>query len=222
MTKIVSLLALMMIVSLGYGQSVEYTDGKVLSWYAPNTGSYDCKIKIKNIKGQEVILKYAKVSSDFPSGWDVTLCDNFNCFTQLVDTGSFYPMKDMEYGEMKVTIDAKGVADTAYIKYAIWDKENPSLIDTIDYTIYVNFGANANTLANSDIAIYPNPAKDVVNISASEGSIASLYSSNGQLLISETLANKVEQLDVSGMKAGLYVLTLLDSKGIRSSQLIIE
>ena len=222
MNKIVSLLALMMIVSLGYGQSVEYTDGKVLSWYAPNTGSYDCKIKIKNIKGQEVILKYAKVSSDFPSGWDVTLCDNFNCFTQLVDAGSFYPMKDMEYGEMKVTIDAKGMADTAYIKYALWDIDNPSLRDTIEYTIYVNFGASANTLANSEVSLYPNPAKDVVNILASKGSKASLYSSNGQLLLSKTIANKAEQLDVSGLKTGLYLLTMLNSKGIQSSQLIIE
>ena len=222
MKKILSLLAVMMIVSLSFGQSVEYPDGKVHSWYAPNTGTYDCKIKLKNIKGQEAVLKYAKVSADFPSGWEVTLCDNFNCFTELVDTGTFFPMKDNEYGEIKISIDAKGLADTAYVKYALWDEDNPSLKDTLDYTIYVNFGASTNALMNSEVSIYPNPAKDVLNILASKGSKASLYSSNGQLLLSKTIANKAEQLDVSGLKAGLYLLTVLNSKGIQSSQLIIE
>jgi len=125
------------LVATSFAQSIEFANGKVKSWYAPNTGLYDCKISLKNIKGQEVTLKYRKLSQVLPDSWSFTLCDNFNCLPYLPDTGTFYPMQDKEYAELKITIDSKGYADTAYIKYTMWDIETPGTIDTLDYSIYV-------------------------------------------------------------------------------------
>lgn len=60
---------------------------------------------------------------------------------------------------------------------------------------------------NYDVNIYPNPAKDVINIETSgltEYSV-SLYNLNGQRIKS---ANSVKQLTVNGVPAGTYLLVI--------------
>jgi hypothetical protein len=60
---------------------------------------------------------------------------------------------------------------------------------------------------NSSFAIYPNPASDVLHISNSTGKVIdfTIFSSTGQLLIS---GNSQENIDVSALKSGLYLIEI--------------
>ena len=215
-------LVLIVLSSFVHSQSIEFPHGKIKTWRAAHTGLYDCIFRIKNVKGENVILKYKKISQTICDSWTFVTCANNDCFSDLPDTGSFYPVSDGEYAEFKITINAMGYEDSAIIKYILWDSSSTEFIDTLEYYISVALRSTANFMANSKIRIYPNPAKDEVNISANAGSKIALYDGNGQILLSKSMHNNTETLDISHVKPGLYLLTLLNSNGIHSKQLIVE
>ena len=212
----------MVVFSPIHGQSIEFPNGKTKTWLAPKSGLYDCIIRLQNIKGQDLVLGYNKLEQVTPDSWMLTFCTNLGCSSGLPDTGSFYSIKDREYAELKITIDTKGHDDSAIIKYVLWDKKDGRILDTVNYYIRVNSDINTNSMSNSKIRVYPNPAKDKVNVSGSRGGKIALYSGNGQILMRKLMLNNIESLDLSNVKPGLYLLTVLDSNGIHSEQLLIQ
>jgi acetyl esterase/lipase len=62
--------------------------------------------------------------------------------------------------------------------------------------------------ADSRLSIYPNPVKDLLTITAAtnEELIAGLYDMNGQKVLSTTLHNGRNNLTLTGLSAGVYIL----------------
>ena len=70
---------------------------------------------------------------------------------------------------------------------------------------------------NNDLAIFPNPVKDKLNLIITENQIgkrASIYSISGQELNSFILNNKKTILDVSAYKKGIYLVKMETRSGI--------
>ncbi len=81
----------------------------------------------------------------------------------------------------------------------------------------------------SDFKAYPNPAKNVLNVSMTlnntDDVTVSLVSVNGQVLLSKSAKNTgsfTTQIDVSNLASGLYFLRVTTSLGSASEKLIIE
>lgn len=83
-----------------------------------------------------------------------------------------------------------------------------------DYTILVDDTVGITDISKTSISVYPNPATDVLNISAN-GEIAniSMYNLLGQQVITNTKTNN-GQVDVSNLQEGVYMLkvTMMDGK----------
>ena len=62
----------------------------------------------------------------------------------------------------------------------------------------------------NNVEIYPNPAKDIINISGSDIMKVEIYNSVGQLIISTEHKNEI---DVSMLNSGLYIVRITDEKG---------
>ncbi len=77
--------------------------------------------------------------------------------------------------------------------------------------------AGISPVTNSNISIYPNPAKDKIYIS--EDAMIGIYNMNGRLIKNED--NKRE-LDVSGLKPGIYLLAIRTKDGINYQKQVIE
>jgi len=81
---------------------------------------------------------------------------------------------------------------------------------------------------HSDLKIFPNPAQDQVNISIDintslKGASIRILDSSGRLILSESLKSSEQQVDVSGLKSGFYVVEItLENSRIASSKLIIR
>jgi beta-glucanase (GH16 family) len=76
-----------------------------------------------------------------------------------------------------------------------------------------------------DLAIYPNPIKDKLNVIINENQIgnrATVYSLLGQELNSYVLNNKKTIVDVSAYKKGIYFLKVETSSGMKSYNFIKE
>jgi len=82
-------------------------------------------------------------------------------------------------------------------------------VDTTACNVPTN--VSLNEVAPAELAIFPNPAQNLLNIVSATGENvqASLYDINGRLVSSSNLANRIK-MDITPMAAGIYVLKVKD------------
>ena len=74
------------------------------------------------------------------------------------------------------------------------------------------------------LSVYPNPAKDILNISfdgASSTSKVSVLDLTGKELINKTIQNNKAQIDVSHLSQGIYVVNCISKDGVTSRAKVI-
>jgi hypothetical protein len=90
------------------------------------------------------------------------------------------------------------------------------------------WGLNINNLTADAVSIYPNPAKNNVNIqahlvSSNEASIVSVFDMNGKLIFKGNAnADGFIQLNTADMNSGIYVVNVTSGSAVLTSKLIIE
>jgi hypothetical protein len=74
----------------------------------------------------------------------------------------------------------------------------------------------------TNLAVYPNPATDFVNIQQSEVALQKIeiYSMNGQLIRSEN--NNLEKINISRLKSGMYIMKLYAENTSKTIKLLRE
>jgi hypothetical protein len=98
------------------------------------------------------------------------------------------------------------------------DKTSIGVIDIIDFTV------NIDENEVNDFNIYPNPARDIVKLSAVSGqlSVIKIYNCLGMIVEEiEVNANDVE-INVSGYKSGVYFINIESAAGYFTEKLMIE
>jgi hypothetical protein len=107
-----------------------------------------------NISTDTIWLSYEKIISEIPPGWNALSCDNVNCYSYLKENGDMLPVVVGEYGLMSMHVTAHTNPGTALIRYAIWEKANPSQRDTLTWII---------TAPLTDIEFYPQSTVLLIN-----------------------------------------------------------
>lgn len=88
------------------------------------------------------------------------------------------------------------------------DESLISLILFSDLTSAINEVAAAGSL----LQVYPNPAQDYIRVTnTGNGQTYTLYSAEGRVLTTGTLASADAQIDVSTLSKGLYVIRISNS-----------
>ena len=184
-------------------QGFELENGKAEHTFYPNADMpVDCTIHFKNLKKTPIVFAYEKVSVDFPVVWDVSFCDNRNCFATFLDKDTFAKVAPNGEASLKITVFPNGKADTAIVKYALWDYDNASDRDTITWNIYIRWGADTKTWIAEAVQVYPNPVVDVLNVSALGNTTFDVVDSKGAVV--KNSAPIDGRMDVSELTAGLY------------------
>jgi|GEM_PF-2211091 len=81
----------------------------------------------------------------------------------------------------------------------------------------------ANNSLNNKVKIYPNPATENIHIAdAPLGTKINLYSIDGRMLQQQISSNNIEQMNLSNLTNGTYILQLIDAKGQKASSKIIK
>jgi hypothetical protein len=82
-------------------------------------------------------------------------------------------------------------------------------IDTTTCNVPTN--VSINEVANADLAIFPNPAQNLLNIISANGENvqAALYDMNGRLVSNSVSSNRIE-MNLSAIAAGVYLLQVKD------------
>jgi hypothetical protein len=191
-----------------YAQTVEIQGGKIHDFYPESAGFTDCNIYMKNAGTGSLRIAYEKVSVDYPAGWDVSFCDNRNCFFNFRDKDTFSAMAPGEKASIKITVFPKGSADTAIIKYAVWDIQNPAVKDTLQFNIFVRWSLGNSISCFPTPVVYPVPAAQYINVNTQGASCVKIFSSAGQLLKIIDTFSAFTKIDVADLPQGNYIMTL--------------
>jgi len=205
-------------------QAYSFEGGKNQSFYPKATGYMDCAIHIKNDGAENLNLKYKKVSVDFPTTWDFSFCDNVNCITFFADSGTMAAIAPgNNESSMKVTVYPNGIADTAVVKYAIWNVNEPSKIDTLVFNINVRWGVSVEKISQS-VSLFPNPTKGSFQISAkSEISEVEVFDIMGKKVNTSVVFAKNNATILAGqLSAGSYLVKVATSNGSAISRIVVQ
>ncbi|WP_079666343.1 T9SS-dependent choice-of-anchor J family protein [Soonwooa buanensis] len=120
-----------------------------------------------------------------------------------------------------VTLPLPNKSNTYYVAFEGISKYGRGLdIDDVMVGDVANLAVN-NTAANKAISVYPNPAKDVVNIKTDKDvNSIQIFSLTGQLV--KTIEKNVRTINVSDLKKGVYLLRVKSASQDESFKIIKE
>jgi hypothetical protein len=196
-------------------QSFQAVEGTDVQYYPSANGFMDCAIHLKNLTQSPIILQYKKVSVDFPSTWDISFCDNRNCFGGFVDEDTMSAIApDDEKNSLKLSVFPNGKSDTAVVVYEVWNKYTPADKITLTYTIMVRWGASAESYEVVTM-VSPNPANDYVQLPVAA---AQLLDVQGRI-VSNTTTGSLNLLEVPN---GIYFVRFLQNNAWVNQKLVVK
>ena len=201
-------------------QAVQFTKGAKLEFWAPSSGATDCHVPFKNLSGADANIVYQKVSVDWPIQWDVSFCDELNCFVNFVVADTFKKLSANYETELKIGVIPNGHADTGVVVYEMFAASNPSVRDTFSANIYVQWGASAPGTSKPRVSVFPNPATDNLTLVSEVSGTAELKDLNGNTVGRFEVGKGFNHFDMSKLSSGIYALTLSTSGGVSSQKII--
>ena len=129
--------------------------------------------------------------------------------------------KSTKRGTLSESITYSATAGTLYIKInSFGGAFNASSCYTLNVQapngIYVSSHTNNDAQAQSGIRLYPNPAKDIVNISldkVAKNSTLRIYDLFGRVLIEKNVSELKSTVDIKQLPAGLYFVKVFQQDG---------
>ncbi len=116
-----------------------------------------------------------------------------------------------------LTTLAQGITNIKAIIAGNENYETDSIILTLKVIdVTTGFGDKSET-----IMIYPNPARDYVNVNTHFGDIINIYDIKGQIVISETGKEGFTYIDINNLMSGNYVL-MITSESVSKSTILIK
>jgi hypothetical protein len=196
-------------------QSFQAVEGTDVQYYPSANGFMDCAIHLKNLTQSPIILQYKKVSVDFPSTWDISFCDNRNCFGGFVDEDTMSAIApDDEKNSLKLSVFPNGKSDTAVVVYEVWNKYTPADKITLTYTIMVRWDASTESYEVVTM-VSPNPANDYVQLPVAA---AQLLDVQGRI-VSNTTTGSLNLLEVPN---GIYFVRFLQNNAWVNQKLVVK
>ncbi len=158
-----------------------------------------------------------------PSGWSVTgICDlvngssNGNCYNWPIGQTPLTIPAGLS-ADFKVSVSNAAAANNSVCYFSLLIKSTGLPNKTIWYKMTKDpLGVNTINRVNDAVVIFPNPARDVVNIAIDPSMGAStMVISNliGRTIGSYNVITGVQKIDMDNAPTGLYFLRVFDNQG---------
>ncbi len=95
------------------------------------------------------------------------------------------------------------------------------VIDTCEFTVTVDDILNTENFEEDTFNIYPNPVKDLLNVSASKNiNTIQIFDLAGKKVFSESPRNNEAQINLSSLVTGVYIVKLISDNSVNSLKLV--
>lgn len=205
-----------------YAKGYELLDAKKQTFYIGQEVTTDNNIHFKcTASGGNVTIAYEKIEVNVPAEWEYSFCDNVGCYFAFPENGEYAPLAYNEEAYMKVTLNAKGKAGVARVRYVIYDKNDPTEKDTLDYTIINEWNLGTAKTGVSVLKVMPNPCVDQIAIEGlSQAAQWQIMATDGRVLLSGTLNEGEKMISVQAIPTGVYLLSIGDAMHKRTARIV--
>lgn len=191
--------------------------------YSFTSGKVDVHNTINNLISSDLSLNWRLTNVVLPGGWSIDgVCDNNLCYTDVsnlqMSSKTTNPISGSGNMDFKVQYDGTAAPNnTAAIVTASFT--DPSSFTTKSASFIatkVATGVISVTKTDDNVVIYPNPAKDDLNIlfdgNSGVKNIA-VYNLIGKVVNVYKVNGSSAKLNVSSIPSGIYFVRLLDTQG---------
>ncbi len=222
---VLSVAAILVATDISFAQTFSLTPNDTINISGVLEDLQTLSIQQPNISSDTITLKWKKVSESVPALWDASVCDNSFCNTILVDSGMMNPVIPLDYGLLLLHITPHINYGTAVVRYAVWDIANPNLKDTLTYILTANATSGIAEAENKNaFSIYPNPAKENLNIVFADNKkhLFEICNARGDKIYSgDVVANY--SLPIANWSNGVYTVSIFaENKIINTKKIIIK
>lgn len=197
---------------------------------SPATGTglpSDIFIKIEsmvtNNTNSTMDIRWERTNVQTPAAWDNAVCDKNGCYAPSVDTETF----SIDPGEMSIMaiwFVPNSAAGTGTVELRIYNAaDSANTVITNTYTAMAQL-SNSEDIPAESFSIFPNPATDFIQLpDISEIATVKLFDITGRELIHQTISAEKNDLDVSQLNNGSYLVQFLDKdQGILHTTRVIK
>lgn len=186
-----------------------------------------CHVEIGNLDGTlQGVIRDASTNLGIADAWVTALNGDFGAVTYSTPFGSHYSLH-LAAGTYDVSCEAAGYQPIVAYNVPFIDGDTK----TINFYMYPvdfdgetpDFVTGMFDLETENLSVYPNPAMDEVNISAS-GMInkVKILNNMGQLVFNQIVNQAELKINTRNFLKGIYYLEIQTDKGISTEKLIIE
>lgn len=223
------------LLSLGLGVAkshaqMHFPEGNTLNLHTNSSVLYfETRILFTTGIYKSTDYRWEKVSDSLDSRWVVSSCFNGDCKNDLLQSGQF--IKDFGLNDttcfMAFHVDCNELSGASLIKYNIFNTKSMSDYATLTFNInYTSTSSIKSIDANKSFNVYPNPAKDYLNISNNnaEPFDLELYNLQGQLLhYIHADSNKINiPLSKDKYNKGVYFVKITNKESSQFHKFAIE
>ncbi|HNJ58967.1 MAG TPA: T9SS type A sorting domain-containing protein, partial [Chitinophagaceae bacterium] len=106
------------------------------------------------------------------------------------------------------------------------DKDNAATKGTQRFSVVFNKKQSPELTLNKNIKLYPNPANKQVYVqlpqSAEINYNIKVTNMVGKIVLQQKATNSTEQLNISKLSKGTYIVEIIDSKGNRTTEKLVK
>ena len=174
---------------------------------SPSDATFYGDIDLYNNLGSTINMRWERIEESVPRGWTTSNCDPGQCHPVGVTSANFTLPMGTSY--LNTHFNPNGFSGSGYMKVKVWVAANPA--DSVVLTYYGVAGVlGVDEIQASDIQVFPSPAQHALHIMLphpGETVGVEVFNLNGQRVKAFEIAQEnLTQLDVSQLKAGVYVV----------------
>lgn len=223
---ILSVVALFVATDISFAQTYSISPNDTFEVVGTMEDLQTLTISQVNNTTDTLYFKWEKISESVPSNWEASVCDNFVCYTVLMDSGATNPVYPTESGFILLHVTPHVTYGTAIIRYAIWDIENPTRRDTLTFITTVNEPSGISETEHKNIfSVFPNPASNSVTIISEQpsGFEFCIADASGRRISSGISNTEAAVVSIENFPNGIFLISISESnKSLSTKKLIIQ
>lgn len=207
-------LSLLLAISTTAQAQVSYSvsPAKAVNVTAPYNETTVSDIYQANTGNSKIVLKWERVSVNLPVGWIASICDFGACYGSIPSMSTMDSIPVGGKGLLGLNLDPGTIAGAGVVKVYLYQDGYYSNGDTITWNITSSAVGIEEISVTDGIVIYPNPAKNYLNInfkkSGFQTSFAYLIDALGREVFNISLTEQNNSIDVSFLNTGFYNLVI--------------
>jgi len=165
---------------------------------------------VTNNTNSPMDIRWERINVQTPAAWDNAVCDKNGCYAPSVDTETF----NINAGEMSIMaiwFVPNSTAGTGEVELRIYNAaDSANTVITNTYTAMAQLSDSEDIHAES-FSVFPNPATNFIQFPYNpQIATVRLYDMLGKEIIHQTVTEDKNQLDVSKLNKGSYLIQFLD------------